>query len=531
MSQLSPDHLVHLELARAAEAEPDAPYARFVGLETLARGELLRRVRAVASGLEEHGVHKGDRVALMLSNRSEFLDAWFACAALGAIVVPLNTALRGDILGYMLQQTEPQAVVVEADFAANLASVPAAFVRARVVDVDDDPEAFELFADQRIPYTQLTSASGVWDFADVSPWDPFSIMYTSGTTGRSKGVVWTHQTALRLAEGAAHYLQFTPEDVVHTTLPLFHGNALALSTFGALVARAQVAIGHRFSASGFWHEVKEVGATVTSLLGSMAQMLWHQPRNLVEREHRLRLAMVIPGPPGDQYERFEERYGLRMTEAYGLTDVGMVLWVPPGERRPGSCGQPTVGWEVQVVDEHDQPVPAGTVGELVARPTEPYIAPLGYWQMPDATNAARRNLWMHTGDLMVVDESGWYHFVDRAKDAIRRRGENVSAFEVEQVLQAHPTVAECAVYAVPSDVMEDEVMAAVVPEPGRSLTAEELMAHCERRLPYFAIPRYIRIMEELPRTSTAKVMKKQLRDEAVTDDTWDRDQEGCQVAR
>lgn len=529
-----PEHLVHLELLRAASEEAGSDCVQFLDGASATREQLASCALRVAAGLQRAGVVKGDRIAIMLTNRMEFVETWFAAAMLGAIGVPVNISLRGDGLRHVLSQTEPTVVVSEVACLPNLSSAAAAIGSALLVLVDDHGEAGReraVFGSGSRSYAELVAEDELSSPADVSPWDPFLVMYTSGTTGASKGVVWTHQTALRLAEVAGGAMGYGPNDVVHTTLPLFHGNALVLSAFAALVARAPVAIGHRFSATAFWQEIVACEATTTALLGSMAQILWRQPESPLERQHRLRLALVIPSPPGDQYAAFEARYGLRMTEAYGLTDAGMLVWTPFGERRPGWCGKVAEGWECRVVDSEDRPVPPGTVGEMVARPTEPYIAPLGYWRLPEATVATWRNLWIHTGDLFLQDKDGWFAFVDRSKDAIRRRGENVSSFEVEQVLVSHQAVAECAVYAVPSDLMEDEVMAAVVLEESASVTPEMLIDHCAEHLAYFAVPRYVRFVGGLPRTESEKVVKSELRAAGVNGDVWDREREGYRLVR
>ena len=253
----------------------------------------------------------------------------------------------------------------------------------------------------------------------------------------------------------------------------------------------------------------------------MTPILWNRDGGAAERgTRRAALAFVVPAPPN--LAEFEARFGLTVTEAFGLTDAGVPIGVPHGvERPPGSCGRAQPDWECRVVDELDNDVAADVVGELVVRPRLPYLSQLGYWNRPDATVSARRNFWFHTGDLFRMDAGGWFHFVDRAKDAIRRSGENVSGFEVEQVLNAHPKIAEAAVFAVPSDLAEDEVMAALLLEEDAVLPWDELLEFCRSRLPYFAVPRYLEVMEEFPRTGTAKVRKADLRQRGVTSSTFD----------
>lgn len=514
---------------RLTLAAGEDPYAPFVTFGTngvpVTRAELNEGAGALAEGLRGLGVGPGDRVAMMLGNRVEFLETVFAVVRLGAIVVPMNVSLRGDSLRYVLDQTEPRLVVTDAARLPNLRSgIDACAVLVACVDPESSPDPHVIAFD-------ALRGSAMAGTGGREPGDPFAIMYTSGTTGPPKGVVWSHGMALKVARTAQQNMGYRSDDVVFTALPLFHGNGLALSVFAALLAGARAAVMPDFSAQRFWHQVVASGATTVNLLGSMAQILWLRAPSEAEQKHRLRTALVIPSPAPEQYEQFERRFSLRMVEAYGLTDVGMLTWTPDGERRPGSCGRVCAGWECRLVDEHGLPVAAGEAGELVARPTEPHIAPLGYWRMPEATVESWRDLWIHTGDVLTEDR-GWFRFVGRRKDAIRRRGENVSAFEVERSLLSHPAVEDCAVYALPSELGEDEVAAAVVlSRADPPSDAEDLVRHCEASLPYFAVPRYVRVLDALPKTATEKVLKGDLAAAGVTAETWDRDRAGYQLAR
>jgi crotonobetaine/carnitine-CoA ligase len=461
-------------------------------------------------------VQPGDRVALFFTNRVELITAWFGVSAAGAVAVPLNTAMRGDVLGHMLNLTEPRVLMAEAEFAKQIEEVvaDAAYLETRVWLGD---QAFE----QGTTYHQFIDGAEPAEPVDAEPWDLAGIYFTSGTTGPSKGVMWSHNMGIAMAEAAQFVMGYKADDVLFTCLPLFHANALFTTFFGGLLNGARIVVAPRFSASQFWQQVTESGATTANLLGSMAPILWRQEPSQWEQAHNLRLAMVIPSPL-DHYEEFEARFKLKCTELYGLTDANIPIGVPAGQSRPGSCGVPIPGFECAVVDENDEPVEQGTPGELVVRTTKPFVGQLGYWRMPEATVAAWRNLWFHTGDLVRQDEDGWFYFLDRSKDAIRRFGENISSYEVEQVLLAHPAVFEAAVYAVPSDLSEDEVMAAVVLEPGRETAPEEILEWCEPRLAYFAVPRFVDIRTALPKTQTEKVQKQVLRSEGVTDTTFDR---------
>jgi crotonobetaine/carnitine-CoA ligase len=312
-------------------------------------------------------------------------------------------------------------------------------------------------------------------------------------------------------------------DVLYTCLPLFHTNAL--NTFvQALVAGAVFAPGPRFSASQLWRRLAESQATVTYLLGAMIHILSSREPDPFEREHRVRIALA-PATPSALCEPFRERFGIELVDGWGSTEANVVLATTP-VAPPGSMGSVVRGFEARVVDEHDEPVPAGAPGELVVRSDEPYAFANGYLGLPDKTLESWRNLWLHTGDRVVRDEAGWFWFVDRMKDSIRRRGENVSSYEVEAVLAAHPDVAAAAVVPTPSELGEDEVLAFVVLREGATLDPVELVRFCEPRLAYFAIPRFVELVDELPLTANGKIEKFRLRERGVSERTWDREAAG-----
>jgi crotonobetaine/carnitine-CoA ligase len=460
----------------------------------------------------------GDRVAIMCGNRVEFLWAFFGASIGGLIPVPLNIALRGDILTHMLADASPVAIICERDVVDDIRkSADDAKCTAHVIVVGEhgakDPR-------EGIALTEMMSA-GRGAMTNQSFSDLALINYTSGTTGRSKGVMISHRMAVGFADAPAWALGCTPEDIAFSPLPLFHVNGLFTTLLSSFRAGGHAAIAPRFSATSYWDQVRESQATLLSMLGSMAAILWNRPPSDMDRDHSVRAAVVVPAPPADYYEGFVTRFGFPLTELYGLTDAGVPIGVPPGEIRPtGYCGKAHPDWECRVVDELDRTVASGTRGQLVVRPHRPYLTQLGYWNRPDATVESWRNLWFHTGDIFEQREDGWFRFIDRLKDSIRRFGENVSAFEVERVISTHPAVQDVAVYAVPSELAEDEIMAAVT-VAGSGLTASDLSSFCVARLPYFAVPRYIEIMNDLPRTETAKITKADLRARGVTPTTVD----------
>ena len=347
------------------------------------------------------------------------------------------------------------------------------------------------------------------------------LLYTSGSTGRSKAVRISHRFVLRQARGVIDGLGLRADDVLYCPYPLFHLDAAVMTVAPALLLRGVAAIGERFSVSRYWDEVRAFQATVFDFMGATLTMLWKQPPGPRDREHRARLGWGVPLPAWAP--QFEQRFGCRLVELYGSTEVGAILYTPLDEpARPGSCGKLRGPWRVMLADADGFEVPVGTPGELLVRPEEPSVLMDGYWGQPLESLQALRNQWFHTGDLLRRDEDGWYYFVGRAKDIVRRRGENISAAEVEQAIEEHPAVLECAVIGVPSELTEEDVMAWVVPRPGQPLRADELAAWCGGRMAGFMVPRFVRIVDELPKTPTDKVEKTRLREQGAAG-AWDRE--------
>lgn len=524
MSLADSGRLAYRILEDIVVEDPDAAYVSFVDLDgqvehAWTRAQAWEHARRLGAALLRADVQPGDRVLLMLGNQPEFISAFFGAALVGATVVPLNTAARGDQLEAMLEDSDPTVVLADEAYGEQLDECLHVLSRSlRHVVVVGEPWSAD---DSRlVAWDDFVAGAGLADPVEQHPWDLVALLFTSGTTGRSKGVMVSNNMLYRWAEAARFNIGYDEHDVAFTSLPIFHGNGLCCTLLPAMLGRSRLAFAPRFSASRFWRQVIETGATKTNLLGTMGTILWRQPESELDRAHSLELIMIVPVPL-EYYEEFEERFGVHLTELYGLTDSAVPLAIPYGERQPGSCGVPTPGWECAVVNEADEPVERGEVGELVLRTHEPYMAMSGYWNRPEATVEAWRNLWFHTGDRVRQDEEGWFYFVDRDKDTIRRGGENIASMEVEQVVLAHPAVVSAAVYGPEDEVMGAEVMVAVVPQPDEEFDVEGLLAHCRRRLPKYAVPRYVRVMDAFPMTETEKIQKSALRDAGVTDDTWD----------
>jgi carnitine-CoA ligase len=479
-----------------------------------------------AGTLAAAGIASGDRVALMCSNRIEFMQAFLGCAWLGSVVVPINVASRGSQLAHILSNSGARLLIIERDLIDNLAHVALASLALEMIWVIGGPSDITI---GDLPTQPLPPFDEPHAAASLRPSDMLAILYTSGTTGPSKGVCCPHAQYFWWGLNTSHLLGLRDGDVLHTTLPLFHTNALN-AFFQALLLGVHVVYGKRFSASNFFRALAEHQATVTYLLGAMVPILLARKPDATERAHSTRIALA-PGVPAKFHSEFTERTGIRLLDGYGSTETNFTIGATIEHQKPGTMGPVFEGFEARVVDDDDNDVANGEPGELVLRARAPFAFATGYFGMAEKTVEAWRNLWFHTGDRVVREADGYFRFVDRLKDAIRRRGENVSAFEVEQVLLGHAAVANVAVFAVNSELAEDDVMAAIVLAPGAQASEIELVRFCEPRLPYFAVPRYIELVEDLPTTENGKVQKYKLRTQGISERTWDREAVGYKLAR
>jgi len=524
--------LVHLVRAQAA-AQGDRPFVRFEDGQAFTFRALDAWTDELAGSLAALGVGAGDRVLGLVGNRAESIGMLFAAGKLGAVWVPVNTGLRGAFLQHQLHNAEPRVVLVEDRLAANLRDVAAGPVAPEAMVIVGDPATPTpacLTGARRLLFSELRALRGPADLALVSPapGDVAMIMYTSGTTGPSKGVLMPHGHCYLLGLGLAEATALTTADRYFVCMPLFHANALLMQFIGSFIAGAEVVVAERFRATSWLDEVRASEATVTNGLGVIPEFIFRQPPTDRDRDHRLRLMMAIPIAE-EWGAAFEARFGVPFMQGFGMTECNIVAYSRPGDPLvPGCAGYPLAEWfEVRVVHpDSDAPVPAGEVGEIVVRPKVAGCVMAGYFRMPDKTVEAWRNLWFHTGDAGRLDDLGRLHYVDRIKDCIRRRGENISSFEIEQVLNAHPAVAESAVVGikVAGAGGEDEVKAYVVPAPGTTLDPAELLDWCTPRMPYFAVPRFVEVVAgELAKTPTGKLQKMSLREAGVTAATWDRE--------
>jgi len=513
--------LIDLQAARLG----DRPFLRF-GDAVTTYAQLPAEVNRVANGLARLGIQHGDRVAIMSANRPEFAFAWMAAARLGALQVPVNAAFRGRFLSYALNNSRSSVLIIESALVEHLALVATELSSLRHVLVLDDADPPALGGLQVLPWGSAlhgASTDAPVPSQPIAASDTAAIAYTSGTTGASKGVMLSHGYFCLTGRDAVKYRGLRPGETIYTCLPLFHMNAQTLTTMPALTAGATLALDARFSASGFWTTLARYGADQFNVIGAMLGILWRRPPSPAEREHRAHTAFGGPIAP-EILAGAAERWGIGFVEGFGSTESGLVAYQPRGAFRAGSFGKAIPEFEVELFDEHDRPVPDGTPGEIVTRPRRPNSMMTAYYGMPEKTVEAWRNLWFHTGDMGRRDADGYLYFVDRKKDAIRRRGENISSAELEQALLEHDAVVDAAVIAVASELGEDEVKACVVADG--ALDHEAFLAWCEQRLPRFMIPRYVEVLGALPKTPTQRTEKYRLREDALNTRTWDRERGG-----
>lgn len=508
----------HGVLAKRAAAHGEKPFV-VTDTETVTFAGLERQARAVAHNLQRLGIRKGDVVALMMGNHPRFLAIWFGTAMAGGVFAPINPAHRGHVLRHMLAISRTRIVVFEPPFARQLLSeVPHLPELVHLVGDAGDAGDGEL----AVPVSPIDGLFGEGEPSpvEVLPSDPGMIMFTSGTTGPSKGALKPHNEAVWTGRMTCDVMEYTEDDVLYMPLPLFHGNALVMGAFAALTAGASVVLAERFSAQRYWADIARHGCTATNYSGGIIPILAKAEPGADDAATPLR-KMFGAGAPPHLLEAFEKRFGVTLTEGYGMSDMGVPFLNRPGARKPGTCGRLQDGFAVKLVDDAGREVPDGTPGELLVRPDIPHYVMLGYIGMPEKTVETWRDLWFHTGDILQRDGDGYYRFVDRKKDAIRRRGENISSFEVEASVNRFPKVLESAAFGVASELGEQDVMVCVVARPEAELDAAELHAFLRTQMAPFMVPRYIRVMPALPKTATERVEKFRLRDQGVTADTAD----------
>lgn len=511
-----------LLLEKRADETPDKLFGLFADGSSWTYAQALDIVQRTAFGLRELGVRRGDTVNVWLPNGAETIAIWLAINYLGAIYVPINIAYRGRILEHVIENGGARLLILHGALVPRLKDISCAKLADLCVVGEADGDAPSGLRIHDVAHLR-NSGGAVWKAADVSPWDTAAVIYTSGTTGPSKGVLTSYLQSFSSTEYGFAYL--TSDDRFLVNLPLYHVSGMGGVTIPLKIG-GSFALVESFKTDEFWSVIRATQSTTVILLGVMANFLMKQTPSVDDRGHPLRSVMMVP--LSEDSEVFSRRFGCDVYTVFNMTEISSPLVAGPNPGPVGTCGKPRPGVEVRLVDDNDCEVAPGAVGQLILRTDRPWAMNHGYLRNAEATATAWRNGWFHTGDAFRIDADGNYFFVDRMKDAIRRRGENISSVEVETEVCAHPLVREAAAVAVPSPEGEDEVLIVVAPASAEPLDPADLIAFLVPRLPHFMVPRYVRVVDELPKTPTQKVQKHLLRSDGVTG-AFDRLEEGIQV--
>ena len=496
-------------LTRKAKKNKGKPYLYFQD-KVVSYEDVNANANQLANAFTTLGVSKGDHVTVMLPNCPEYLYCWFGLAKIGAVIVAMNTRITGESLKSLIQASDSNWVVLSPDFLPQYEAIKHKTKGVSMVVITD-----ELF---RKSSTSLPS-----NIPTIEDIEPLIISFTSGTTGLPKLVRNSHRAYITAArELASCYLKLSEEDIIYSSLPLYHANPQVYCVLTALAADASIVVAPRFSASRFWDDVRKYNTTAFSYVGAILPILLAQPERSDDRDVPA-TKCVGGGAAKEVYEAVTRRFGVEVHELYGMSETGTFNTINrPGKGKAGTVGQVREGFDVRIFDDKDNELPPGEVGEIVIRPTKPYIMFDGYYKSPEETVESSSNWWFHTGDLGKVDEEGYYYFCGRKKESIRRGGENISSYDIENAIDAHPSVAESAVFGIADPIMGEEIGVAIVLKPSRTLNHEKIVAWCEPRLPKFLIPRYIELMEKLPKSASEKVQKGVLKERGLTPATWDR---------
>jgi crotonobetaine/carnitine-CoA ligase len=509
-----------------AARHPERRFALFEDGSQWTYAECRAQVRAAAAALQQLGVVKGDRVLAWLPTGQSMVLTWFAANYLGAVFVPLNTAYRGDVLAHVVNAAGARLMVAHAALVPRLDGLELPQL-ATVIAVSGSAASAQPKLRVLEESALRGDAGSLDDSTEVHHWDVQSIIYTSGTTGYSKGVLSPYLQLYTTAVVVYGYLRDGESILVN--LPMFHVGGTS-AVYVALVRAGSIYLVDGFSTTRFWEQVRTGHcATTSGLIGVMAAFLVREPERPDDRDNPLRCLTMFP--VNAETVAFAQRFGFDYLTGFNMTEVSAPLVTDLNTGTYGSCGRPRSGIEARIVDEHDVEVPQGSIGELVLRSDQPWTMNSGYNGQPEATAAAWRNGWFHTGDLFRQEKSGEFYFVDRKKDAIRRRGENISSFEVENAVRQYPDVEEAVAVGVLSEVAEEEVLVVVKPRDGRTVDPRTLTEFLIPKLPYFMVPRYLRVVDQIPKTETNKVRKIVFREQGITADTWDRERAGIRLHR
>ncbi len=528
-------------LKKQAKKLGKKPFLQFGYKKPISFFQTNKLANKIANGLIKLGIEKGEKVAVYMPNSDDYVITWFGILKMGAVMVPINTAYKMDFLEYIIDSSDSKVLFIAEEYLERMRPIAKKIPQLKHVIVwtrtgSQKYEKYGFDFKKMISYTKFTKAQKTSEpKVEITFMDHARLMYTSGTTGRSKGVVRPCAADYSSAYNYCQVMDVGPDDVCFTCLPLFHSNAMVMSVYPALIKGAKSVVEEKYSASTFWNWIKDHGVTKFNIVGTMSYFMWNTPPVPEEKQHKAKLVLGSPAPH-DIIKEFMKRFNIKFMEGYGLTEIGQCTWMRPGEPfRVGSCGKEAPGYEIKIADpETDEELPRGQVGEIIVRPRTPNVMLHYYNKMYEKSVADFRNFWFHTGDAGRMDKDDYIYFVDRVKDYIRRRGENISSFELEKIVSSYPDIKESAAVAVKEGrgkYAEDEVMIVVVAEKGKQVDPIKLMKFLEPRMPYFMIPRFVRLEKSLPKTGTQRVQKNKLREKGVTKDTWDREKAGYKIKR
>jgi len=482
----------------------------------------------VANWFLSAGLKKGDKVAILLNNCLEWLYVWLGLAKIGVVSVPLNTYHKGSILKYQINHCDAKMIVIGKDLIQRVMPIRGYLTTLTMLIVYPDSDNCPDLGLNTIPFHELLTGSVMNPKSDLKYNDDLLILYTTDNTGPSQGVVSPHYQYVRCGEQRTKLARMTADDIWYCMNPLYHIIPLGDVLMTCLIADAAFVITDRFSSRRFWSEIRRYRATVSAAFGLLMHRLYTQPVRVGDPNHTLRL-FIVPDAPKSIHEAFERRFNLPVTDGYGMTEVDPTIACVVEERKIGSCGKAPTDLEVKIFDENDNELRPGEIGEIVCRPKEPFIMMKEYYKMPEKTAERWRNSWFHTDDYGYKDAENYFYFVQAKNDGIKWRGENVSPFELEKIINSHPDIVESAVVRIPSELGGDDVKVLIRLKDEVKVTPEQLMEFCEPRMAFFMLPRYIEFVDDLPKTASGKILKKDLR--AITLNTWDREKAGYQIKR